>query len=370
MAEPFNINFFPGKGFQANAEQFIAAYELVNCYFPDKDNRSMLVKKSERVCRFCGNAYPVGKFKKIAHLVPELLGNKIWFSDFECDDCNLFFGLKYDNDLAAFMGISRSLTGVKVKGKKPGFRSGPIEVEHISPEPDSGVIIKRENTDNTAIICDAKKGEIKIRFKRGVYSPVNVYKSLLKIALSILPHDQVKDNYAMALQWLLNRNDKILKGCLLHTYILPFHNKQPMHVLLFKKRDSKNPIHTHVINIYAQNFIFSFPIPLHKDDLKFYTGQSLSIPICPPLFVSKQMADNIIVQQFSEDMSSSEKVKDREDEITLQMHAEDLKKSAALDLETGIIENKEFDPSEIVKVIVRPRNKPADIDELKRYISI
>lgn len=368
MAEPLTIDFFPGKGYEQHAKKFLSAYELIDAFFPHENNRARLMPKSQRTCRFCGRSQPETHFRKEAHLVPELLGNKLWLSDFECDVCNHFFGLTYENHLSVYMGISRSLTDVKVKGKKPGFKSGAIKVEHISPTPGSGVIIQRADIGNEAIRCNLPNGEIKIRFQRGSYIPVRVYKALLKMALSILPAPEIAANYPAAIDWLMNRNKKTFTGCLMNTYLLPFVNKQPIHALLFKKRDSKHLIHSHVINVYAQNFIFSFPIPLHQDDISFYQGGALTIPICPPLFVSKQIAASIDAQLYTEDFSSEQPLKGRNDELTLQVNPEDFANTAAFDPETGIIEQHSFNPSEIVKIIIKPNNGPSNLDELKRFV--
>ena len=68
------------------------------------------------VCRYCGKNNSQVNFKKLAHAIPELLGNKYLFSNDECDDCNSYFDKHLENNLANFLGISRTTS--QVVGKK------------------------------------------------------------------------------------------------------------------------------------------------------------------------------------------------------------------------------------------------------------
>ena len=50
--------------------------------------RVVLGEQNHRLCRFCGQGEPGTSFRHKAHAIPELLGNKSIFTNFECDNCN------------------------------------------------------------------------------------------------------------------------------------------------------------------------------------------------------------------------------------------------------------------------------------------
>ena len=93
-------------------------YDVVAQQFLNPDKRVFLGDKRNRRCRFCGGVRPKVTFKKVAHAVPESLGNKSLFSFYECDDCNRLFGDGIENDLGNWSIPMRTLA--RIKGKK-GF---------------------------------------------------------------------------------------------------------------------------------------------------------------------------------------------------------------------------------------------------------
>ena len=94
------MNFEAHIGFIQEAARFLEIYELDNAFIPTKSKYINLKPKRERTCRFCGLSFPETTFKKEAHLIPEMLGNKTLLSDFECDKCNHYFGVTFENHLA------------------------------------------------------------------------------------------------------------------------------------------------------------------------------------------------------------------------------------------------------------------------------
>jgi len=75
-------------------------YDVVRT--PDFDDKTRLLKpkhglkkigqSQNRVCRFCGKNDKEVPFKEDAHIFPEAIGNKALASNYECDNCNGFFG--------------------------------------------------------------------------------------------------------------------------------------------------------------------------------------------------------------------------------------------------------------------------------------
>src|SRR6476620_10786235 len=105
--------YTPNK-YKKEADGFFSAYQLEAIFLCEVSNKKELVQKNLRKCRFCGRSIANTTFNNEAHLIPELLGNKKLYSDFECDACNSFFS-NYESNLTNFIGITRALQKVNAK---------------------------------------------------------------------------------------------------------------------------------------------------------------------------------------------------------------------------------------------------------------
>lgn len=364
------ITYIPHPDYVDQAKGFLQAYDLIYANLPDRPNYPALKPKNERICRFCNQSFPATTFRKEAHLIPELLGNKNLYSDFECDNCNKFFDINYENDLANFLGISRTLSGVKGKNGVPGFKSPDknIKAKAAKNLSNETVVVSRENTDNNAIAMEKETARLTLRIKRNPFVPLHVYKIILKIALSVLDERTVISEYETALNFLMNRlKGKEFKGCLISGYVLPPTSVFPLHMFLFKKRNPIEQIHTHVFVLYFNNWILSLPIPLHKDDISFYNGK-LALPLFPPMFPDVPGIEKIKVSAFQEDFTSTEKVTHLEDIIVIEPSPEDLSKVAVFNTDTNEITEGVFNPGEIIQVVIQQKVGPVNTEELSKFL--
>lgn len=86
-----------------------AHYDLIGSWLVQPGEKITLGDKSKRACRFCGKQAPEVTFKKVAHAIPELFGNKSLDSSYECDKCNDFFGSTIENDLGKWSKPIRTM---------------------------------------------------------------------------------------------------------------------------------------------------------------------------------------------------------------------------------------------------------------------
>lgn len=91
----------------------ITRYELKTENIRNEDKK-YIGNKHERMCRFCGKTKGETTFKKVAHAIPELIGNKVLISFEECDECNKIFS-KLENELANFLILNALPQVLKVK---------------------------------------------------------------------------------------------------------------------------------------------------------------------------------------------------------------------------------------------------------------
>lgn len=98
-------------------------YDVVRT--PDFDDRSRLLNPiygkrelgnaTNKRCRFCDRDENEVTFNKIAHVFPESIGNNVLISNYECDECNQFFGNTIENEYSNFFGLYHSV--MQIEGK-------------------------------------------------------------------------------------------------------------------------------------------------------------------------------------------------------------------------------------------------------------
>ena len=98
-----NINFYENS------------YDIIGQWFVRPGDKVVLGDMQNRICRFCGKQPPEVTFRKVAHAIPELLGNKSIESAYECDTCNQEFGSGIENDLGNWSKPMRTL--IRIRGK-------------------------------------------------------------------------------------------------------------------------------------------------------------------------------------------------------------------------------------------------------------
>lgn len=160
-------------------------YDLCVKYILKEDKKTYLGEKINRVCRFCGRDKVSGaSFEKEAHALSHLLGNNRLFSYYECDDCNQKYA-KFENDYAAYMKLYHCCLKVHGKNGVPSCKvwksridaqEGNFEIKIFEDDP---TLTTKIDEENKTLIIESKR----------TYTPLHVYKALLKMALTILPDD-------------------------------------------------------------------------------------------------------------------------------------------------------------------------------------
>lgn len=332
-------------------EQFMTEYSIEHYLIPAESNKHLLKPKTERKCRFCGKSSSETTFKSVAHLYPEALGNKLVFSDFECDQCNTLFGT-YDDHLVKFIEPDRPLNKLRGKEKFPKFSSPKkelqIQVQDFFNK--QSIKISRANSDDNTISFNQANGIMKVKFKKNSFSPNKVYKSLVKIAMSILPENEVTTQYGLCLDYLVKEKIINLKPCRMTSYMLPLGINQPAHGFIFKKIDAEKKSPTYVFYFYVFNYLFCIPLLLNKDDFWFY-NQPLRDFTYPPLFLTKVDFERTKIQRSVNDYDSNELVKGLEQEITIEIAKVDLENMTGYDPKTKqFVDPSKFDSNTIMSL--------------------
>jgi len=351
-----NLTIYTDHAHESDLKKFFGIYDLQKILVAPKEKQRYEVPSKDRVCRFCHRKYPYVTFRSLAHIIPESLGNRYLVSEIECDDCNHIFG-RLDDQLINFIGVTRSLNGTRGKKEtgKPNYPSHDkrVKVTHERFLNDPNAIrIDLAEAGNGAYNADLASNTQTFTFTKTPYVPLKVYLSLLKMAICIMPDNEMV-NYTRLLDLINTAKKKDIKydvsGAIasICLFNLDFGNDMP-YLMLFKKRDEKAEIPTHVLRLAARNFSIEVKIPLHKDDAFVNSGKEIELMDCPPLFFSPyEESDTPAYKFFRKDLSSSEKVVDDLEQVTFTFTEKWLENLVKIDLDTGKMEKEAFDVSEI-----------------------
>lgn len=160
-------------------------YNLIVIPVPERE--TYIDTTNEYVCRFCGKNLTQTTFKMKAHAIPEFMGNKNLLSKNECDLCNREFGQNYEDHLARMLLPVNSFTQVKGKNGIPTYKSEDkkIKIKTINKR----MVISHSNSEKIKI--DKKNKIISIEFASQRFIPIKAYSAFLKMALSIMPENEL-----------------------------------------------------------------------------------------------------------------------------------------------------------------------------------
>ena len=272
---------------QKAANNFFDLYEFNKIIF--HENQGKLKPKTQRLCRFCGESAPKVTFNKVAHSIPQLMGNSLIKNDFECDSCNGLFS-KYENELANYMGPLRTLSFLKGQNGLPTYKS-----------PDKKLIIREDNssikkirvitedTNSDYFKIDEENKKLIFNAIRHPFVPIKVFKIFLKIGYTFL--DESELTYYKQLPKILS-TDQFDNKMLNHSYFkllgsfnpgIPF--PSPLIISFRKKEDKKHinsPEQGYIINFH--NYTYQFFMPFcEKDTWMYGKNKEIEFRIMPPL---------------------------------------------------------------------------------------
>lgn len=232
-----------------------------NIKIPRNDRRTIIgnSKKTDRCCRFCGMSMADNvTFKKVAHAIPEGLGNKNIILGDECDNCNEYFGNEIEPFLIEYLDIYRVFLGVKGKNGTPKikYKNGHIEFD------ESIAVVASQDTE---VLSDK---EIKVHLKSSKkFLPVKLYKALCKITLSTIDDEDIS-SLSKTIDWLKDSYSSEYK--LPKVAINVVHNgysKEPQVVNYIRKVDSQDIPHI-VSEFRIGSFVYVYVIPFSDKDTK------------------------------------------------------------------------------------------------------
>lgn len=164
-------------------------------------------------CRFCGKIYTPSDFSQRTHVVSESLGNRGVVSSDECDECNNYFSHIEQDFFTAnkYFLILDDIVGKN--GNSPCFNQGNFKFYNTGEH----LVIQVPKSEEKPIMRNLSKGHLIIERmgNNDKFRPRNVYKSLVKYAMSILPIDRLSP-FCKTLDWIRGKQNEDGSLCL-HT---------------------------------------------------------------------------------------------------------------------------------------------------------
>nr|WP_297767890.1 HNH endonuclease [uncultured Butyrivibrio sp.] len=250
-----------------------------------------LGNRNKKECRFCGKRVPETTFRKIAHAFPESIGNKTLASYYECDSCNEKFGETIENDYATFFQFYHSVSGIKGKDKIPKFKSkecfidsdgNKIPLFEMYWDNDNGMqALKVISNSKDAI--NAEKKTISFSQLVGKCCPIAVYKTLVKMAITVMPSIEVQ-YFSEAIRWILDENHENIfepfKLLVRYEFIPGFNVPKCPYFAVYRR---KNTVWKYPYMLFHLTYgCFSLLIEIPRDnDSRDYSIETIPMPPIP-----------------------------------------------------------------------------------------
>ena len=263
---------------------YLSNYELIAAITCSEDiKHKQYIDGNESkplTCRFCGKKYPDVRFSNTAHAISELVGNKSVLIKSECDNCNKLIG-HFEDQFAKFLGPARTV--MQTYGKK-GIPSYKRDDKKVRIDYKSNICVMQEVSGSNSIIRESDV--IHLRLPKSPYVPVDAFKALVAMAISIIPIEEITA-FKDTIEWLIDSEecDSLQDICNYSSLVIvrSIEGNKPLPitgVVLRRKPGSAVPYATFKLEFDNCSFQIFIPTP-SKDCI--LSGKKLSIYPMPSI---------------------------------------------------------------------------------------
>lgn len=255
-------------------------YGQIGPWYIGKGQRKYLGDKDSRACRFCRRSRPEVTFKKMAHVVPQALGNRNLVSYYECDLCNEMFGAGIENDLGNWTKPARTMLLIQGQNGVPTIvGKGPKQWRIEGKQRKLAIHVHRNAIPYTV---DEEKKRIVFDLPRDPYTPVAVMKAFVRIGLTAMPETELA-HFEELMEWVKNPDHSApnVEGNWVYQTIHPgpLPNDQ-LSVSLLRRNQEKAPYPYMMLMLTFANQAYQVPLLSRSRDAHLQ-GMTISMPIFP-----------------------------------------------------------------------------------------
>jgi hypothetical protein len=234
-------------------------YSILFSSLDIKEQKKYIGQKENKTCRFCKKSEKEVTFRDIAHAIPEAIGNKKIILLEECDECNKFFSENIEVHFDKLTKPWRNIGQIKGKSKIPSYKT---------KDKKSRIDIKekieiKERLDSRITTFDDENNTLKITYEIEPYIPSAAYKTLVKMALSVMPEKELI-HFQEALAWIRepNHQKSFMRPLKVMTTFIPGPrpNAEPIVLLLKRKTDTNKYPYTMFVLAFG-NMIYQIVVP-------------------------------------------------------------------------------------------------------------
>jgi hypothetical protein len=275
-------------------------------------NRQIVLGTKPFVCRYCDGKPPERTFRKRAHAVSELLGNRVIKSRYECDQCNERFSA-FEDDLGKMTLPFRNMGGVAGKNGVPTLLSASGEAKSKSRmEFKEGTLHMSHPSEDNSIVVDevAKTGTFSYSVQP--YRPLGAYKALCKSAFALLQPNELA-HFNELKQWLLQDDVTTSRvyddGCYVcwRTFVPAFRAfPQPLVILLRRKAKIDAPYMSLFVAFGNLSYQIFLPCPAQDGHL---LGKNIELLTYPHIYRLQPWKASGPISYEQIDLSSPERTK-------------------------------------------------------------
>lgn len=257
--------------------------------------------RKQRKCIYCGKTQNDGAtFRNISHAIPEGLGNKKLIQNEECDQCNDEFGKGIEKTFMDFVGIIRTLGGIRGKENKiPTYIHNNIKISYEDNE-NSIEKIKIDIPEENHSDLIRESSSIRIE---------DLYRFLCKMVIGVIDKDYRSD-LTDIIQWV--RYGDVPNGIDKEKYQLPpiaIRMEEEIltepDIIVFIRNNNIHSIPYCFSCLRVANLIFVYVLPFIKKDDEFIDIQRFGEFFNKTLFKNKEF---IFTKQFNDDSLYYEKI--------------------------------------------------------------
>lgn len=243
-----------------------------------RGEKHLISTGKSRTCRFCCESEPKTTFKNESHAIPECLGNHQLILLDECDACNKYFSENLEDHLDKYTKPYRIAGQIMGKRGIPSYKS---KNKKNRIDFDGTPTVKTEAGENFFTV-DHEARTITINFHQEPHIPLAVYKSLVKIAISVIEDENELTAFALTSYWLLHARGSysiISPAILMETFIPGPRPIEGVSFTLFRKKAEELNVPYAIFVIGFGNIVFQIIVPSMHDMEKSITLEMPFMPI-------------------------------------------------------------------------------------------
>lgn len=184
---------------------FTSRYQVLTVDIASAEQQKIFLGEGElRVCRYCSDDSTRTTFKEQSHAIPIFLGNKTVIDLLECDRCNHHFGDHLENSFANYTHPFRPVQRTRGRNGIPVYKDKDLRV---AANGSSELEIWAHGNLGFEDLKVEGKNQLNLPMKRLPYYPTAVHKSLIKIALALMPAADLS-RFGDLKRWLLEKNHR------------------------------------------------------------------------------------------------------------------------------------------------------------------